>query len=52
MADDELYVCLFCASDIKPSDDAMTVPNLGVLVHTACYRRERGDSSEELEKDR
>ena len=44
MADADSYVCLFCSSDIKKSDDTTTVPNLGVLVHTSCYRRERGDS--------
>jgi ribosomal protein L24E len=47
MVDGDSFVCMFCSSDIKPSDDSMTVPNLGVLVHTACYKRERGDSAEE-----
>jgi hypothetical protein len=46
MTDADSYVCLFCSSDIKPSDQTTTVPNLGVLVHTACYHRERGDADE------
>ena len=43
MADKESFVCFFCSSDIKPSEESITVPNLGVLVHTACYRREQGE---------
>ena len=43
MADDDPYVCLFCSSDIKRSEQTMTLPNLGLLVHTACYRREQGE---------
>jgi ribosomal protein L24E len=47
MADDDSYICMFCSSDITPTQESMTVPNLGVLVHTACYKRERGDDAEE-----
>jgi hypothetical protein len=37
MADADSYVCIFCSSDIKRSEETVTVPNLGVLVHAACY---------------
>ena len=47
--DDDSYVCMFCSSDIKPSQESMTVPDLGVLVHTACYERERGDATDAAE---
>ena len=47
MADDESFVCMFCGSDITASQETTTVPNLGVLVHTECYQRERGDQAEE-----
>jgi hypothetical protein len=46
MADAESFVCFLCSSDIKPSEETMTLPNLGVLVHTACYERERGDTED------
>ena len=47
MADAGSFVCFLCSSDIKRSEETMTLPNLGVLVHTACYRREEGGSEEE-----
>ena len=34
-------VCLFCSSDIRPSELTTTVPTLGVVVHTSCYEREQ-----------
>jgi hypothetical protein len=47
MSDADSYVCLFCSSDIRNSDHTTTVPNLGVLVHSSCYRRdaENGESA-------
>jgi hypothetical protein len=40
MTDANSYVCLFCSGDIRSSHETTTVPNLGVLVHSSCYRRE------------
>ena len=46
MADTDTYVCFFCSGDIKRSDDMTTVPNLGVLVHSRCYRRDAEESEQ------
>jgi hypothetical protein len=43
------YVCLFCAGDIRSSEETTTVPNLGVLVHSSCYRRETENAEGENE---
>jgi hypothetical protein len=49
MTDWNSYVCLFCSSDIRSSDEATTVPNLGVLVHSSCYRRETGNLADDTD---
>jgi hypothetical protein len=41
MSDAESYLCIFCSSDIRPTEQTTTVPNLGILVHTRCYEREQ-----------
>jgi hypothetical protein len=49
MTDANSYVCLFCSSDIRSSHETTTVPNLGVLVHSRCYRRETENGETESE---
>jgi hypothetical protein len=51
MTDADSYVCLFCAGDIRSSDERTTVPNLGVLVHSGCYRKETESPEGENESD-
>ena len=41
MSERESYVCIFCSSDIRATEDTTTVPNLGILVHSRCYEREQ-----------
>ena len=50
MTDANSYVCLFCAGDIRSSDDTITVPNLGVLVHSRCYRKDADGQNESDEE--
>ena len=46
MTDANSYVCLFCSGDIRSPHETTTVPNLGVLVHSRCYRRETDGEAE------
>jgi hypothetical protein len=36
----ETYLCFFCASDIRETDQTTTLPSLGILVHSDCYERD------------
>ena len=51
MSNGDSYVCMFCSGEIRESEATTTVPNLGILVHSSCYRREtandRPESSDE-----
>jgi hypothetical protein len=49
MTDADSYMCLFCAGDIRSTDETTNVPNLGVLVHSRCYRRETENGETESE---
>jgi hypothetical protein len=45
----DTFLCFFCASDIRPTDDTLTMPSLGILVHKDCY--ERNESMKDVADD-
>jgi len=40
MNNGDSYVCMFCSGEIRETEATTTVPDLGILVHSSCYRRE------------
>jgi hypothetical protein len=36
----DTYLCFFCSSDIRPTEETITLPSLGILVHKDCYDRD------------
>ena len=36
----DTYLCFFCASDIRATEETVTLPSLGILVHRDCYERD------------
>ena len=51
MTDGNSYVCLFCSSGIRSSDETTTVPNLGVLIHSSCYRQEASNLEDDTDSN-
>ena len=53
MNNGDSYVCMFCSGEIRETEATTTVPDLGILVHSSCYRRETAsDAARRSRQDR